>query len=237
MQNKNKINLFLIIALCLENLILIIVGFVFFGEKAITSNEIFADSKNKVVEIKAESDGVGVSYGTGTIIDNQCSIITNAHVITYSHLNENIVFDKIFIRFITESDFRETSVLKYDASDDLALLQLKNNDLNTDFFELGDSSRIQTGDKVYTLGNLNNYGLSFTSGFISMPSVNISYNSKTRNVIQCDLTISEGNSGGPLINDCGKLIGIVSFRLKDGNNNVIYGIAYCIPVDYLINFK
>ena len=58
----------------------------------------------------------------------------------------------------------------------------------------------------------------------------------TRNVIQCDLTIAAGNSGGALLNDNGELIGITTFRTKDMSGNVIYGIVYCIPVNTVLGY-
>lgn len=57
-----------------------------------------------------------------------------------------------------------------------------------------------------------------------------------RNVIQCDLIINEGNSGGALLDSKGRLIGITTFRLKDYSGNVIYGIAFCIPIRDVIDY-
>ena len=89
---------------------------------------------------------------------------------------------------------------------------------------------------VYAIGNLSNYGLSITKGIVSIPHINITYNNITRNVIQCDLTISDGNSGGALVNSDGKLIGLTTFRLKDQSNNIIYGISYCIPINTVLEY-
>ena len=83
---------------------------------------------------------------------------------------------------------------------------------------------------------MSNYGISMTSGYISIPHINVSYNEKIRNVIQCDLTISDGNSGGALVDSKGKLIGLTTFRLKDASNNVIYGISYSIPVSAIMEY-
>ena len=69
-----------------------------------------------------------------------------------------------------------------------------------------------------------------------MPAFNITYNNITRNVIQVDVTISNGNSGGPLITDRGKLLGIITFKLKDNSNQIIDGFAYAISIDEIINF-
>lgn len=65
--------------------------------------------------------------------------------------------------------------------------------------------------------------------------MNIIYEEKTRAVIQCDLTIAQGNSGGALLDKKGRLVGITTFRTKDNSGNVIYGIVYCIPINIVLN--
>ena len=73
-------------------------------------------------------------------------------------------------------------------------------------------------------------------GIVGQPLVNIVYNDITRSVIQCSINIAEGNSGGALIDENGKLVGITTFRTKDLSGNVIYGIAYCIPVNTVLEY-
>lgn len=207
----------------------------FIATKPIDASGIFNMSKNSVVEIKAETDGIGVSYGSGVIVSNDGLLVTNAHVITYKNLSERYCFEKVSIRFVDEEDFREVSVVKYDSDLDIAVLQI-NCEHKINPMKIGDDGKLQYGDTVYALGNMSNYGLSLTSGFVAIPHVNVSYNELTRNVIQCDLTISDGNSGGALINENGELVGITTFRLKDQSNNVIYGIYYCIPINTVMEY-
>ena len=71
---------------------------------------------------------------------------------------------------------------------------------------------------------------------MAVSHINVTYNETTRNVIQCDLTISDGNSGGALVDSKGKLIGLTTFRLKDQSNNIIYGISYCIPINTVMEY-
>ena len=66
--------------------------------------------------------------------------------------------------------------------------------------------------------------------------MNIDYEDNIRNVIQCDLVINEGNSGGALLNERGELIGITTFRLKDSADEIIYGIAFSIPVNLVLSY-
>ena len=79
-----------------------------------------------------------------------------------------------------------------------------------------------------------NYGISISQGIVSMPKVIIDYNEKDKEMIQADINISEGNSGGALLNQNGKLIGITTFRTKDQNGNIIYGNAFAIPINDVV---
>ncbi|MFQ6723951.1 MAG: S1C family serine protease, partial [Clostridia bacterium] len=156
-------------------------------------------------------------------------------VITYKNLGQSYPFETISIRLIDEQDFREVNIVKYDLDLDIAVLKLTC-DRNIQPIKIGNDNKLDYGDKVYAIGNMSNYGISLTTGYIGIPHINITYNEITRNVIQCDLTISDGNSGGALIDENGKLVGITTFRLKDQANNIIYGISYCIPVNTVMEY-
>ena len=169
------------------------------------------------------------------IVNKDGTIITNAHVITYKKLGQSHPFETISIRLIDEQDFREVDIVKYDLDLDIAVLKLTCN-RNLKAIKIGDDNKLDYGDKVYAIGNMSNYGISLTIGYIAIPHINVTYNEITRNVIQCNLTISDGNSGGALIDENGKLVGITTFRLKDQANNIIYGISYCIPVNTVMEY-
>ena len=201
-----------------------------------SAGDIFNDCQESVLEIKAESETIGTSYGSGEIINKDGTIVTNAHVVTYKKLTETLVFENVYIRFFDEQDYRQVEIVKYDLDFDLAVLKLKDINRKLKSIKLGDDKKLKAGDAVYALGNMSNYGLSLTSGIVAIPHVNVTYNQIKRNVIQCDLTISDGNSGGALINDKGELVGITTFRLKDQSNNIIYGISYCIPINVVMEY-
>lgn len=201
-----------------------------------SAGDIFNDCQGSVIEIKAESETIGTSYGSGEIINKDGTIVTNAHVVTYKKLTETLVFENVYIMFFDEQDYRQVEIVKYDLDFDLAVLKLKDINRKLKSIKLGDDKKLKAGDAVYALGNMSNYGLSLTSGIVAIPHVNVTYNQSKRNVIQCDLTISDGNSGGALINDKGELVGITTFRLKDKSNNIIYGISYCIPINVVMEY-
>lgn len=208
----------------------------FLATKPKTASSIFNVCKFSIVELKAESENVGISYGTAVIISDDGTMITNAHNITYSQLGQSYNFDKLSIRFVDEENYRSAIIIKFDLNLDLAVIKLDVVDRKIQPIKIGDSTNLSSGDEIFAIGNLSNNGLSISKGIVSIPSINVNYNNFTRNVIQCDLTISDGNSGGALINQKEQLIGITSFRLKDHSNNIIYGISYCIPINTVMEY-
>ena len=186
--------------------------------------------------MKAFSENVGESYGTAEFITDDGCLVTNAHVVTYSSLNVTYAFDKFYIRFASDEEFIEVSLIKFNSKLDIAILQMNPTIHKFKSMKISDSSKIKTGDKVYAIGNTANYGISMSEGIVGCPLININYNDTTRSVIQCSITIAEGNSGGALVNDNGNLIGITTFRTKDSSGNPIYGIAYCIPINTVLEY-
>ena len=210
--------------------------FAIFYPKDLTAKQIFNKNANSVVEIMAKSDAVGESYGTGEFIHSHGTIVTNAHVVTYSKLGEATTFDEYFIRFMDSDDYLSVTLIKYDRTLDIAVLEFASNAHKFKRAEINTSTKIQSGDAVFAIGNAMNYGLAISSGIISIPLVNISYGGISRKVIQCDITIAEGNSGGALFDSQGRLIGITTFRTKDNSGDVVYGFAYCIPITTVLEY-
>ncbi len=196
----------------------------------------FSDYVYSVVEVKASTEDVGESFGTAEFINSNGVLVTNAHVITYKKMGVVYTFENVSVRFSFENDYHKVSIVKFDTTKDVAVLQLDDTSLNFKPLKMGDSSKLNYNQEIFAIGNLNNLGLSITKGIISNPSLNVTYEDNTRNVIQCDLTIADGNSGGALLDNTGKLVGLTTFRLKDNKGNVIYGIAYCIPINTILEY-
>ncbi|MGD9901532.1 MAG: S1C family serine protease [Spirochaetales bacterium] len=198
---------------------------------------IFYNNSSSIVELKCVTESEGESFGTAEIIKDDGTLVTNAHVVTFTELNVVTEFDSYFIRFSNEEEYREVSLIKYDTEKDIAVLKIDDISLlNIKPIKIGTSNNLKFGERVYAIGNGSNYGLAITEGIISMPIVNIEYSEVVREVIQCDLTITAGNSGGALLNNRGELIGITTFRTRDNSGNTIYGIAYSIPIDDVIEY-
>ena len=209
----------------------------FFIWKEPTPQDVFVNSQSSIVELKSQTGEDIISYGSAVFIKDDGTLISNAHMVAYKQAGVYKEFESYEIRFSFEKEYRAVTLIKYDLSLDLSVLKLDEiNGVNFKKIKTGDSSKIASGDKVYAIGNGMNHGIGITNGLISLPQVNIDYEDNIRNVIQCDLVINEGNSGGALLDDRGKLIGITSFRLKDNSGNVIYGIAFCIPVNIVFDY-
>lgn len=202
-----------------------------------SAERIYSSCLDNVVEIKAYSTDVGESFGTAEIISADGTLVTNAHVVTYTRLGVTNTFENYEIRFSSENEYRTVNLVKYDGGLDIAVLKIRDlTDLKISPVRVGDSSSLKSGAKVYAVGNASNYGVGIFEGIVSIPLLNIELDGKVRSVIQCDLTIAAGNSGGALLDGQGKLVGLTTFRTKDNSGNVIYGIVYCIPINTVMEY-
>ena len=231
MKKSKIINIVLITT---NILFMAVIALMFYLPTVNSPQRIFKTASTFVIELKAES-GVGTSYGSGVIINQDGKIITNAHVVTYSQAGEINTFDTYWARFINQEDYLPLTLLNYDTDKDLAILQFTQEQSNLSYATMS-STALETGDTVYAVGNSQNYGISLTQGIISIPRINSLYEEQEKTVIQSDLIITAGNSGGALLNSKGQLIGITTFRTKDLQGNIVYGLAYSIPNDIITSY-
>ncbi len=199
------------------------------------ANYIFQQSVKGIVELKAVSKSHTDNFGTAVAIDEEGTLISNAHLVLYKRNREFLPYDGYFIRMASEEDYHEAKLLKYDLELDIAVLSFADKDIGFCSIPLGDSSAIDFGDSVYAIGNALNYGISMEKGIVSIPQIKMEYDGITREVIQCDLNIANGSSGGALLDENGQLIGITSFRTKDLNGEVVYGFAYAVPMEAILH--
>lgn len=225
------------IVLIVINILLIgiVVWFSITNFKNKSANDIYSDNINSIVEVKATTEDVGESFGTGVIYNSQGYLITNAHVISYKSLGENILFETYEIRFPLFEYYQLATFVKVDYELDLAILKINDESIKYNPIEFSDSD-YDFGDIVYAIGNTSNYGIGISQGIISVPEVNVKYDDISRLVIQADINIASGNSGGALLNEKGELIGITTFRTKDLLGNVNYGFTYSIPLKVVKEF-
>lgn len=230
---KNKI----ILIFTIINFLLVVSVFILIilvnNKNNISGVEIFNDNLLTTVEMKASSEN-RESFGTGFFIDDNGTIITNAHIVVYTSSSVVQEYDKYEIRFSSENDYIKVKLLRYDFNLDLAMLVF-DADSNFKCVNLKDTN-ILNGEVVYTIGNMQNYGLSIAKGIVSKKELKININNFEKSVIQLNISVSEGNSGGPVFSKNGECIGIVSFRLKDGLNQLNYGYCYAISSNIIKEF-
>lgn len=237
MKKINKYKVLIILNILLFLTIIILIPLIFINNSH-SPKDIFSKAKNSVVELKAETEGKNTSYGSAIFINNSGELISNAHVISYTTKDETKIFDSFYIRFYKSEEYHSVSLIDYDIKKDICILKLEETK-NISFtpIEFSSSTNLKEGDNVYAIGNTLNHGISITEGIISLPLINISYEDYKMKLIQCDLTIANGNSGGSLLNSNGNLIGMTTLRLKNQSGYIEYGIAYSIPsndiTDYL----
>jgi serine protease Do len=159
-----------------------------------------------------------IAQGTGFFISPDGYILTNNHIVEKS--------EKVTINTVQGKEF-EAKVVGTDAMTDVALLKIEAKDVP--FAELGDSAQMKVGEWVLAIGNP--YGLdhTVTAGIISAKGREIDPgdSSTYQDFIQTDAAINRGNSGGPLINMKGEVIGITSNIFTPTGGNI--GIGFAIP--------
>jgi serine protease Do len=163
------------------------------------------------------------SLGSGFVIGEDGYIVTNHHVV------ENA--DKIEINFPDGSNYK-AKVIGSDAKTDLALVQIINSKKKFTYVDWGNSAQSRVGEWVVAIGNP--YGLSgsVSAGIISALNRNI-HAGPYDSFIQTDAAINRGNSGGPLFNMNGEVIGVNSAIISPSGGSV--GVGFAIPADLAKN--
>jgi len=168
--------------------------------------------------------------GTGVIIADNGYVVTNAHVIYDSEYGGGEA-KEISVLLSDEKSY-DAELIGYDTDCDLAVLKIDAKGLTA--AEFGDSDKLKLGESVVAIGNPLGFELmdTVTSGIVSGLNRNITINDKAMNLLQTDAAINSGNSGGPLINKYGQVIGINSSKMSSSyssNSASIEGIGFAIP--------
>ena len=160
------------------------------------------------------------ALGSGFLINPDGRILTNNHVISGS--------SKIEVRFSDGSRYT-AKVLVADRADDLAMIQIDPKK-KLPFLKLGDSDSLQVGQKVLAIGNPFGFSGTLTTGVVSSLGREIrNENSTLEGLVQTDAAINEGNSGGPLLDSQGNVIGINTAILAPSGGNI--GIGFAMPIN------
>jgi len=197
----------------------------------LTPGEVYEKNVNAVVaitvEIKAQDNygrvSTGLASGTGFFISSDGYVVTNYHVIE----------DGTAVTVTTHSDQEyEAKIIGYEQNNDLALLKVEGE--NLPYVTLGNSTNLVVGDQVVAIGNvLSTFASSLTVGYVSGVDRVVDTEGIAMNMIQTDVAINSGNSGGPLFNMKGEVVGITTAKFSGNSSSgaSIEGIGFAIPID------
>jgi S1-C subfamily serine protease len=160
--------------------------------------------------------------GSGFVIDAKGYILTNFHVVQEAQSIEVVLGDKT--RY-------PAKVIGADSRNDVALIKIDPKDKKLVALPLGDSANLQVGQKVLAIGNPFGFQSTLTTGVVSAlgRTVQTSQSTFIDSAIQTDAAINRGNSGGPLINSRGEVIGINSAIYTPSGTTA--GIGFAIPIN------
>ena len=207
------------------------------SDGSLTISEAFEKVKPAVVTISTKSiqEIMGGLYsqevqglGSGFIINEDGYILTNYHVINGS------TDVKVLLSNGNEASAK---VVNYDSSMDIAMLKLEDGTEIPGVAELGDSDALYPGQDVIAIGTplSKEFAQTLTKGVVSAVGRQVgSESGNTLEVIQTDAAINSGNSGGPLVNTKGQVIGINSMKLGNSgstSNASIEGMGFSIPIN------
>ena len=155
------------------------------------------------------------AQGTGFIITDDGYLVTNAHVMEGATNAGAITSDQ---------EMKTLTMIGYNTEMDIALLKISG---NYDSLKFDDSDNVKIGEKVIAIGNPLGLSFSVTEGIIS--AVNREVRGSPGEYIQTDAALNPGNSGGPLINTDGRVIGINNFKIAGDS------IGFALESNYIIN--
>jgi serine protease Do len=159
----------------------------------------------------------GQASGSGFIISSEGYIVTNNHVISGA--------DSVQVLVPGENEPVDAVIVGTDFTTDIAVLKIDRTDLP--YVILGDSDRLQVGELAVAIGNpFGELAGSVTAGVISALQRDLTIENMTYKLIQTDASINSGNSGGPLVNSFGEVIGVTNAKMSNGE-----GIGFAIPIN------
>lgn len=191
-------------------------------EDALCLQDIYSSVIDSVVSISSMTSS-GTSSGTGIIMSQDGYVITNHHVITGA----------LVISVLTNDNQEfEAALVGSDEMSDLAVLKIDARGLQA--AEFGDSSKLRVGDSVVAIGDPLGVQLrgTMTNGIISAINRDLTVGDRTMTLIQTNAALNNGNSGGPLINCYGQVIGINTVKMSSYYTATasVEGLGFAIPI-------
>lgn len=189
------------------------------GKTVYSAKEIYKNNVDSVVSIEV-STSYGKGYGTGFIISESGYIVTNYHVVEGAN--------KCYVALYDDSVY-EARIIGYEESNDLAVIKIEP-DGKIQSLVYGNSSELSVGDSIYVIGNpLGDLTFTLTNGVVSALNRLIETdNGISINMFQTNAAVNSGNSGGPVFDEHGYVVGIASAKYASSS---IEGLSFCIPID------
>ncbi|MCI2059196.1 MAG: trypsin-like peptidase domain-containing protein [Oscillibacter sp.] len=195
---------------------------------ALSAQSIYQRVNPSVVTVLVQLEGGGASVGTGVIFTSGGYILTNYHVLSGGKdcsvtLSSDVTYAAKYVAG--------------DAGNDLAVLKVEGKNLPA--AEIGSSDDLTVGDKVYAIGNPLGVELrgTFTDGIVSAINRDVDVDGRTMTLVQTNAALNSGNSGGPLINSFGQVVGINTIKMSSAFAS-IEGLGFAIPsssMQYIVN--
>lgn len=191
-------------------------------QRELSLQELYSRCAQSVVGIRADyADESGYAWGTGIVVSADGLILTNQHVI-----------DLATSATVTLSDGGEypAKLVGEDVVTDIALLQIQAQGLVPAQF--GDSGELQVGESVAAIGNplSDRFTNSLTDGIVSAINRDVTVDGRQMTLIQTNAALNEGNSGGPLLNRQGQVVGVTNMKMVNYYSEVtVEGIGFAIP--------
>lgn len=178
---------------------------------------------NKYMELVPQSGA-----GSGWVFDKQGHVVTNYHVVEGAQ--------RFFVAFGTVEQSYPAKLVGFDKSNDIAVLQVDAPPGLLKPVQLGDSGNLQVGQTAIAIGNPFALGQTMTAGVVSSlnRSIQVENNRVISGLIQTDAAINQGNSGGPLFDSGGRVIGVNTLIYSPSGGSV--GIGFAIPINTVKRF-
>ena len=197
--------------------------------EALTIQEIYQKVNPSTVTVLTGMDDGSAMVGTGVIFTADGYVLTNAHVIAGG--------SECYVVLDTGEDYR-ARLLGLDEEKDLAVIKISAKDLPA--AEFGDSDALSVGDPVYAIGNPLGVELrgTLTDGIVSAINRDVAVDGVMMTLIQTNAALNNGNSGGPLINVYGQVVGINTMKMGSSSTMSVEGLGFAIPISstaYMIN--
>lgn len=195
-------------------------------EGGLSLQDIYSKAIPSLVSITSVTPA-GSSTGSGVVFSQDGYIVTNAHVVEGARSLEVLLSD---------NTNHAARIIGVDTFSDLAVLHIEATDLSP--AEFGDDSVVRVGDAVVAIGDPLGIELrgTMTNGIVSAINRNIQSDGRTMTLIQTNAALNQGNSGGPLLNCYGQVIGINTMKMGDNMSLAgVEGLGFAIPSSTIKN--